>query len=166
MKIIDICNMLRNELFDNKYEYGFYLDGKKYKPDTTNGFDEHYYQLSMTLYTVQSPEETSKAKIGTCIDAVVLMKALLDKHSIPNTIWLLLNKTKHKAHTVLTFGAEDKTVYLELTPSFGKPWYGKEIIYTSVQDFVKEYEKQDFEVIDVTKEIVIGKQPIFLLERI
>ena len=145
MTIVEICNLLRNELFDNGYEYGFYLNGKKYKPDMSQGFDSEYYRLSTTIYLVQDPCDTVREKIGTCIDAVVVMKAILDERNICNKIWLLYSKEKNKAHTVLTFEAENKTVYLELTPQSGKPWYGKEIIYSCEEEFLEENEKNNYE---------------------
>ncbi len=33
MTITRICDMLRKELLNNGYEYGFVAGGKKYKPD-------------------------------------------------------------------------------------------------------------------------------------
>ena len=59
-----------------------------------------------------------------------------------------------------------KIVYLELTPQSSKPWYGKEIIYNSTQDFLAEYERNNYDVSDVTDCIFIGEQPIFLLKKL
>ena len=70
-----------------------------------------------------------------------------------------------KQHTVLTFYLENKTVYLELTPQSGKPWYGKELIFNSERSFVDEYSKDGIEVIDVTDSVLIGERPDFLLSR-
>lgn len=166
MMIAEICNLLRSELFDNGYEYGFYLDGKNYKPDMSKGFDSEYYELSTTIYRVQHPHDTIREKIGTCIDAVVVMQAILDEHNICNKIWLLYNKEKNKAHTILTFEAENKTVYLELTPQSSKPWYGKEIVYSNEQELLEEYQKYNYDICDVTDSVVIGQAPEFLLRRI
>ena len=96
MTICEICNVLRTELYDDGYEYGFVVNGQKYKPNMENGFDEKYYRLSTTIYRVQEPITTMKEKIGTCVDAVLVMKWLLDKHNIPNKIWLLHNMQKNK----------------------------------------------------------------------
>ena len=166
MTIKEICDILRAELFNNGYEYGFVLNGQKYKPNMENGFDKEYYYLSTTVYCVQDPVTTMKEKIGTCVDAVLVMKRLLDKHNIPSKIWLLYNQKKNKVHTILTFEAENKTVYLELTPQSSKAWYGKEIVYSSEQEFLSEYEKNDYDVSDVTDSIVIGQQPEFLLAKL
>ena len=166
MTIVEICDMLRVELFNNDYEYGFIVNGQKYKPNMENGFDEKYYRLSTTIYRVQEPITTMKEKIGTCVDAVLVMKWLLDKHNIPNKIWLLHNMQKNKVHTVLTFEAENKVVYLELTPQSSKAWYGKEIIYSNEQEFLREYENNGYDVSDVTDSIVIGQQPEFLLAKL
>ena len=46
MTITKICDILKNELLNNGYEYGFVVDGKKYRPDMSNGFDNEYYQYS------------------------------------------------------------------------------------------------------------------------
>lgn len=163
MKISDICEILKAELYDNGYEYGFTLNGKKYKPDMGGGFDENYYRLSMTEYLVQSPEVTMKEKIGTCVDAVLVMRTKLSEIGISSKIWLLHHKAKNKVHTILTFSAEEKTVYLELTPKSAKPWYGKEIIYDSEDALVGEYTKNGFEVREVTDEIKVGEPPHVLL---
>ena len=158
--IAEVCALLRKELYNNGYEYGFYLDGKKYKPDVTVGFDRKYYDLSVSIYRVQNPKDTMEEKIGTCIDAVVVMKMLLDKHFISNKIWLLKNKTK--MHTILTFYMCQKVIYLELTPQSNKDHYGKEIIYDSEQKFLAEYLEKGIEISDITEKIVIGERPLFL----
>lgn len=166
MNITEICDLLRKELFYNGYEYGFVLKGKKYKPDMSNGFDSEYYRLSMTIYRVQHPSVTMKEKIGTCVETVLVMQTILDAHDIPSKIWLLFNKSKKKVHTILTFEAEGKIVYLELTPQSAKPWYGKEIVYSSEEEFLEEYRENNYEVSDVTKDVIIGEQPEFLLKKI
>ena len=165
MFILEACELLKKELLDNGYEYGFYLNGTSYKPDMTKGFDKEFFERLQTEYRIQSPEDTMKAKVGTCNDAVVLMKSILDKHSIPNKIWLLHDIPNKKFHTVMTLYLEDKTVYLEFTPHSRKPWYGKEIIFDSEQDFVNEYKKNNCDVVDVTDDVIIGKAPGFLLSR-
>ena len=165
MLILEACELLKKELLDNGYEYGFYLNGTSYRPDMTKGFDKEFFERLQTEYRIQSPEDTMKAKVGTCNDAVVLMKSILDKHSIPNKIWLLHNILNKKIHTVMTFYLENKTVYLELTPQSRKPWYGKEIIFDNEQSFVNEYKKYNCDVIDVTDDVIIGKAPGFLLSR-
>lgn len=164
--IQEICNILRAELFNTDYEYGFVVNGQKYKPNMENGFDKDYYHLSTTIYRVQDPVTTMKEKIGTCVDAVLVMKQLLDNLKIPNKIWLLYNKQKNKVHTILTFEAEDKLVYLELTPQSSKAWYGKEIIYSNEQEFLLEYKNNGYDISDVTDSIVIGQQPEFLLAKL
>jgi len=166
MIIREICNMLRTELYNNGYEYGFVSTGQKYKPNMENGFDKEYYHLSTTIYCVQDPITTMKEKIGTCVDAVLVMRWLLNKHNIPSKTWLLYNKQKNKVHTILTFEAENKIVYLELTPQSSKAWYGKEIIYSNEQEFLSEYEENDYDVSDVTDSIVIEQQPEFLLAKL
>lgn len=166
MTINQICDMLREELLNNNYEYGFVVDGKKYKPDMSNGFDKEYYERSLTIYCVQDPLVTMKEKIGTCVDAVLVMKHLLDVHSISSKIWLLYNREKNKVHTILTFVAEGETVYLELTPQSSKAWYGKEIIYSDEQSFLQDYEKMNYDISDVTDSVKIGQQPEFLLAKL
>ena len=166
MTITEICTILRGELFNTGYEYGFIVNGKKYTPDMSNGFDNEYYQNSLTIYRVQDPSVTKKEKIGTCVETVLVIKQLLDELGIPCKLWLLHNKQKNKVHTIPTFEAEGKVVYLELTPQSSKSWYGKEIIYDSEQEFLKEYEQNNYDVSDVTNAIVIGEQPMFLLQKL
>ncbi len=165
MTIIEICDVLKKELLNNGYEYGFVVDGKKYKPDMS-GFDEEYYRLSTTIYRVQDPSVTMKEKIGTCVEAVMVMKYLLDAKKVPNKIWLLYNRKKHKVHTVLTFEAEGTVVYLELTPQSSKEWYGKELVYENEQEFLQGYEENGYDVSDVTGKVVVGERPVFLLEKL
>ena len=165
MTIIEICDVLKKGLLNNGYEYGFVVDGKKYKPDMS-GFDEEYYRLSTTIYRVQDPSVTMKEKIGTCVEAVMVMKYLLDAKNVSNKIWLLYNRKKHKVHTVLTFEAEGKVVYLELTPQSSKEWYGKELVYADEQEFLQGYEENGYDVSDVTDRVVVGDQPMFLLEKL
>ena len=166
MTITEICTILRNELYNTGYEYGFVADGKRYQPDMSNGFDNEYYQNSLTIYRVQDPAVTRAEKLGTCVETVVLIKQLLDGLHVPCKLWLLHNKTKNKVHTIPTFEAEGKVVYLELTPQSSKTWYGKEIIYDNEQAFLTEYEQNNYDVSDVTNRIIIGEQPHFLLEKL
>lgn len=166
MTITEICNILRNELFNTDYEYGFIANGKRYQPDMSNGFDKEYYQNSLTIYRIQEPNVTRREKIGTCVETVVVIKQMLDELQIPCKLWLLHNKVKNKVHTIPTFEAEGKFVYLELTPQSAKPWYGKEIIYDTEQDFLQEYERNNYDVSDVSNHIIIGEQPHFLLEKL
>ncbi len=165
MNINEICDILRAELYNNGYEYGFTAHGKRYKPDVSCGFDSEYYRLSCTIYTVQEPKTTMEEKLGTCIDAVVLMKHMLDKLNVESKIWLLHNKDKNKAHTILTFEAENKIVYLELTPQFSKPWYGNPILFSSEQELIASYKNEWGDIYDVTDSVVIGEQPYFLLNK-
>lgn len=166
MTIKEICDILRSNLYNKGFEYGFILNGQKYKPDMNSGFDKEYYRLSNTIYRVQNPMVTLEEKIGTCVDSVLVMKSILDKLNISCKIWLLHNKKKNKMHTILTFSAEDKIVYLELTPQFSKKWYGQEIIYTSEQVLVQEYKNNGYDISDVTDLIIVGEQPLFLTEKI
>ncbi len=165
MTIKEICDILKSGLYNNGFEYGFILNGKKYKPNMDAGFDKEFYHLLNTIYLVQDPKVTLKEKIGTCIDAVLVMKSILDKLGVSCKIWLLHNKKKNKMHTILTFLAEDKIVYLELTPQSSKKWYGKEIIYSNEQALLQEHKNNGYDIFDVTDLIIIGEQPLFLLEK-
>jgi len=151
MLINEICDLLKKELLNNGYQYGFFWNGKIYKPD-----DKNFFDLLSTVYRIQNPNDTIKEKIGTCNDIALLMKSMLDEYDIPNKMWALHDLPKNKYHTVLTFSAENKIVYLELTPQSSKSWYGKEIIYDNEQSFLDEYRKQ-YEVFDVTDIITAGK---------
>lgn len=166
MTIKEICNILRDKLYNTGFEYGFVLNGQKYKPSMDGGFDNEYYHLAKTISIVQAPEVTLAEKIGTCIDTVIVMKSILDKLNIPSKIWLLFNREKNKVHTILTFEAENKIVYLELTPQSSKTWYGQEIIYENEQEIVQEYEKDGYEITDVTDLIIVGERPYFLLNKL
>ena len=115
---------------------------------------------------IQEPADTMREKIGTCVDVAVLMKAMLAERGISGKIWQLHDARRNKFHAILTFEAEGKTVYLELTPQSRKPWYGKEILYESEADFIAAYEKNGYEVTDVTDAAAIGSRPEFMLPRL
>jgi len=166
MTIIEICDMLRAELMHNGYQYGFVVQGQIYKPNMANGFDAAFYHLANTISRVQDPALTRKEKVGTCIDAVLVMQQILGEYNVPSKIWLLYQKEKNKVHTVLTFAAEGKTVYLELTPQSSKPWYGREIVYESEQAFLQAQQSGGSEVTDVTEKVIVGERPHFLLEKL
>ena len=166
MTITKICDLLRKELLNNQYEYGFFLDGKRYIPDVSLGFDEEYFHLSKTIYRVQSPSDTKREKIGTCIDACMLMREMLGGIYVDSSMWLIRHREKGSVHTILTFKAEGKVVYLELTPESSKSWYGKENLYSSVDDFLTEFDRNGYDIYDVTDEIIIGEAPNFLLKHI
>ena len=166
MTIKEICDILRSVLYNDGFEYGFILNDQKYKPNMSAGFDKEYYHLSNTIYLVQDPRVTLKEKIGTCIDVVLVMKSILDKLSVSCKIWLLHNREKNKVHTILTFLAEDKLVYLELTPQSSKKCYGKETIYSNEQELLQAHKNNGYDISDVTDLIIIGEQPLFLLGKI
>lgn len=165
MTIKEACDLLKGELLDNGYEYGFYLNGKTYKPDFSKGFDEDFFDRLLKEYRIQDPKDTRQAKVGTCHDAVILMRSILDECSVPSKIWLLHDRNNGKFHTILTFYLEDKVIYLELTPQSGNPCYGKELVFDSEQSFIAGYIKDGFEVIDVTDSVIIGEAPDFVLSR-
>jgi hypothetical protein len=160
-----MCQLLKDELLDNGYEYGFYLNGKTYKPDMSNGFDEEFFGRLLSEYRIQNPRDTRLAKVGTCNDIVVLMKAILDEQNVPSKIWLLHDRQQGKFHTVLTFYIDNKTVYLELTPQSAKPWYGKEMVFDNEQSFISEYSKDGCEVIEITDSVIVGEAPEFIFSR-
>ena len=162
MKITEICDLLRAELMENGYRYGFYADGRTYRPDFSKGFDEAFADCLQRNYCVQDPQDTAREKIGTCIDAVVLMKALLDGQAIPSKIWLLRDQKTGAPHTVLTFAAEGRVAYLELTPQSGKPWYGKELVYADEEAFRKDLRDRGYDAADVTERIFVGAAPDFM----
>ena len=166
MTIKDICDILRAELYNNGFEYGFIVNDQKYKPNRDNGFDNEYYNLAKTISIVQDPSVTLKEKIGTCVDIVLVMKSILDNLNIPSKIWLLYNKSKNKVHTIHTFEAESKIIYLELTPQSSKSWYGQEIVYSNEQEFLQEYKNNGYDITDVTSLITVGERPYFLLNKL
>ena len=162
MGITGICDLLRGELLDNGYEYGFLLDGERCVPDPGGGFDPGFARLLTTAYRVQEPAVTLREKLGTCIDAVVVMRALLGERGVPSRIWLMYDQEKKKPHTVLTFEAEGKTVYLELTPRSTKPWYGRELVYPGEQAFLSAWRDKGFEVTEITDDVRPGRRPEFM----
>ena len=81
-------------------------------------------------------------------------------------MWLIRHREKGSVHTIQTFKAEGKVVYLELTPKSSKSWYGKENLYSSADDFLTEFDRNGYDIYDVTDEIIIGEAPNFLLKHI
>lgn len=163
MNINEICDLLRKELYNN-YEYGFYHNGRKYKPNMENGFDKGFYNSLITIYHVQDPIVTIKEKIATCNDAVMVMKKILDENNISSKILLVHNVCKNKFHTIIIFTIDEKVIYLELTPKSNKPYYGKELIYSNEEELKKMFKNQSLDIIDITNEIKIGSKPDFTLK--
>lgn len=161
-----LCNRLKEELLNTGYEYGFFLNGKTYKPDIDRGFDKEFNNSLVKLSRVQDPVDTVREKVGTCIDAVVLMKSILSEYEVSSKIWLVQNRTSHSPHTVLTFEAEGKIIYLELTPQSKKPWYGKEKIYEDEKQFIGEWVSNNYSISDVTDAVIVGERPDFILSTI
>ncbi len=52
MQIKEACELLKRELLNNGYEYGFYRDGKMHRPDMTSGFDKDYHHSLLTEYRI------------------------------------------------------------------------------------------------------------------
>lgn len=68
-KIVEILRLLKTELLDNGYLYGFYLNNRRVVPNMSLGFDEEFSRLITTEYRIQSPEITKREKVATCLDA-------------------------------------------------------------------------------------------------
>ena len=56
MKITEICDILRQELYQNDYQYGFYYDGRKYIPDFSTGFDAEFSICKKPSIVYKIPE--------------------------------------------------------------------------------------------------------------
>lgn len=160
MGISEICAALKRELLDNGYRYGFCRDGVCHVPDPALERDAAFAERLATLYRVQSPAETARHRIGTCIDAVVLMRSMLDDLGVPCRLWLR-RRPGGGPHMLLTFEAEGKTVYLELTPQSDKPWYGREIVYDSVEALLDAFAREGYTLTDVTGQVAVGMPPRF-----
>ncbi len=64
MLIHKICKLLKKKLLNNGYEYGFYWNGRTYRPDMTKSFDEEFHHLLLTAYRIQNPKDTIREKSG------------------------------------------------------------------------------------------------------
>lgn len=164
MTATQLCTFLKQELFDKDYDYGFFFEGKKYIPNADSGFDASFALAMKELYRIQEPSVTMVEKIGTCLDAVLVMKALLDPLNVPSKIWLLIHRVTKTPHTVLTFECDGKVVYLELTPRSGKPCYGKELLYDSEKAFVDYMQSEDYDIAEATEKVTPGISPDSLLQ--
>jgi hypothetical protein len=76
------------------------------------------------------------------------------------------DKIKNKVHTILTFEAESKIVYLELTFESKKNNYGKEIIFDSIENLVIKFQNDGVVIEDVTDKLIVGEPPFVLLNKI
>ena len=165
MKIYEACQCLKKELLNNGYKYGFYLNGKVYRPDRSKRPDRVFFNRLLTEYRVQDPEDTRREKVGTCNDAVLLMRSILNDCGVSSKIWVLHELASDKYHTIMTFYAEGKTVYLELTPEFDRANYGQEAIYESEQSFLDDYRQKGCEVYEATDAFSVGEPPDFILSK-
>ena len=163
-RIVEMCELLRKELFENGYSYGFFLDEKKVVPNISLCFDEEFYRLLTTEYRIQSPEISKREKVATCLDAVLIMKEILLNRDIESKIWMIFQEERKKVHSVLSFELLGQVVYLELTPQSGKKNYGKEILFGSEEEFVEYWEEQNYLVREITHLCEPGAEPTFFLE--
>lgn len=162
--IDEMCGLLRDELYENGYMYGFYLNGKRIIPDTSKGFDEEFARLITTEYRIQTPELSRREKVGTCLDAVLVMKEILSGQGIESKVRMIFQREKKKVHAVLSFELSEKVIYLELTPQSGKPNYGKELIFESEEEFIEYWEQQNYLVQDITEVCKPGANPSFFMD--
>ena len=165
-EITRISNLLRGELYNTGYQYGFFWNGRRVVPDFTIGFDEVFGRLLTTEYRIQDPETTRKEKVGTCLDAVLVMKELLREAGKDGKIWMLFQKERKKFHSVLTFEVDDEIVYLELTPQSGKENYGKELVFDREDAFHQYWEEMNYTVQEITETCIPGIKPEFLLKQL
>lgn len=163
-KTIEICQLLKKELLDNGYKYGFYLRDRCVTPNISLGFDEEFANLLTSEYRIQEPIVSRREKVATCLDAVLIMKEILFEQAIESKIWMLFLKEKRKAHSVLTFEIDGRIVYLELTPQSGKSNYGKEILFEGMDQFVSYWEQQGYIVSDITDVCTPGANPDFFMD--
>ena len=66
----------------------------------------------------------------------------------------------------MSFEAENKIVYLELTPQSNKPNYGKAIIFDNIEQLITMFQNDGIDIIDVTDQLTIGEQPLVLINKI
>lgn len=162
-KLNEICQLLKDELIDNGYMYGFYLKDRRVIPNTSLGFDVEFANLLTSEYRIQEPKVSRREKVATCLDAVLIMKEILSEQDIESKIWMLFLKEKGKVHSVLTFEIDGKIVYLELTPQFRKSNYGKEILFEGIEEFFSYWEQQGYIVSDITDMCKPGANPDFFM---
>lgn len=156
-----ICGLLREELYENGYRYGFYLNGRRIVPEPTKGFDAEFGRLLATEYRIQSPAITRREKVATCLDAVLVMKEILSANGIGSKIWMICQRESRKCHAVLTFVIGGTVVYLELTPQSGKENYGKALFFESERAFISYWEGANNLVREITDVCVPGEKPDF-----
>ena len=132
-------------------------------PNMSLGFDEEFSRLITTEYRIQSPEITKREKVATCLDAVMVMKDILDKQSIESKIWMIFQKEKKKVHAILTFELLSEVVYLELTPQSGKANYGKELLFADEEELLGYWIEQGYLVQDITSICKPGADPSFFM---
>lgn len=86
----------------------------------------------------------------------LLRKELYHSGYVYGFFWMIYNKLKHKVHAILTFYLEDQAAYLELPPQSGKQCYGKEVLYENEQDFINDYQNNEYEIVDITAKVTPG----------
>ncbi len=162
----ELLQLLKTELLDNGYSYGFYLDNRRIVPDMSLGFDEEFSRLITTEYRIQAPEITKREKVATCLDTVLVMKEILDKQNIESKIWMIFQKEKKKVHAILTFELLSQVVYLELTPQSGKSNYGKELLFADEEELSRYWTEQGYQIQDITGICIPGAEPSFFMNMV
>ena len=99
-KLARICGLLKDELLDNGYSYGFYLKGRRIVPNVSLGFDEEFARLITTEYRIQSPEISRREKVATCLDAVLVMEDILNGQDIESKIWMIYQTEKESSFRI------------------------------------------------------------------
>ena len=149
-KIAEICQLLKDELLDHGYSYGFCLNNRRIVPNASLGFDEEFARLLTTEYRIQLPEVRKREKVATCLDAVLVMKDILDQQGIGSKIWMICQVEKKKVHSILTFESSSRVIYLELTPQSGKPNYGKELLFADEEELAGYWKERGYFIQDIT----------------
>ena len=165
-KIAEICQLLKDELLDNGYSYGFCLNNRRIVPNASLGFDEEFARLLTTEYRIQLPEVTKREKVATCLDAVLVMKDILDQQGIGSKIWMICQVEKKKVHSILTFESSSRVIYLELTPQSGKPNYGKELLFADEEELAGYWKERGYFIQDITNICKPGADPSFFMDMI
>lgn len=162
MTIQEARDLLKGELPDSGYEYGFYLNGAKHRPDPARGFGVGFQRALLTDYRIQNPADPQREKIGTCSDVTLLMKILPASRDVPGKIWLPDYARGKKFHAILTFETEARVVYLELPPNPESPGMERNCSTQAKPG----YRKADCKLTDITDSVRAGSAPEFILSRI
>jgi len=134
-------------------KYGWY--------DKNKNLHDKLYEGYFELYSMQSPEELEKNRIGVCWETVELSRKILEKEGYDCTSYFaILNETGFHCHTFLVVKKNEKYYWFEVSFSNNKGVHEYDNLNDIFKDMInyfdiivrdkKEYNKENIQIFEYT----------------